>query len=224
MAGQTKAIASRLEPGNRVTLYTLDGTNIGAEVYRFHSHMQEGPITWQGKVYDPWPIKATGFATTSSGKATTPRLEIANVNGKLTAIVIFFDDLIGAKFERRRTLVKFLDGRPDADPTEEFPTEVWTVNQKISMNKNAIVFELASPMDFKQAKLPARHIIANQCPWKYRGTDCGYTGGPVADKWDIITTDADKDDCSKLVKGCKFRFGEEGELRHGGFPAAGLIR
>jgi lambda family phage minor tail protein L len=160
----------------------------------------------------------------SSGKATSPTVTIANANGKLTALVVFFDDLLGARFERRQTLVKYLDGRPDADPTAEYPTEIWKVNQKTSHDKNLISFSLSSPMDFKNKQLPGRQIIANQCPWRYRGADCGYTGPPVADKWDIITTDADKDDCSKLVRGCKFRFGEEGQLRHGGFPAAGLVR
>lgn len=224
MAGKIKGQTARLEPGAIVTLYTLDGTNIGAEVYRFHAHAQEGPIMWQGNQYDPWPMEAKGFAQNSSGKAQRPSVTIANVDGRITALVIFFDDLLGARFERRQTLVKFLDGRPDADPTEEFPTEVWVVNQKTGENKNQVSFELSSPLDFKQAQLPARQIIANQCPWLYRGVDCGYSGPPVADKWDIITTDADKDDCSKLVRGCKFRFGDDGTLRHGGFPAAGLIR
>lgn len=224
MAGKIKAQAAKLEPGAIVTLYTLDGSSIGAGVYRFHAHQQEGPIIWQGEQYDPWPMEAKGFAMSSSGKSQRPSVSIANVSGKITSLVVFFDDLLGARFERRRTLVKYLDGRPDADPTEEFPPEIWVINQKTGHTKNQINFELTSPLDFKQAQLPARQIIANQCGWRYRGEDCGYNGPPVADRWDIITTDADKDDCSKLVKGCRFRFGEDGELRHGGCPAAGLIR
>lgn len=224
MAGQLKKDINRLEPGNKVTLYTIDAQVIGAGIYRFHSHMQEGPIVWQGETYSPWPLTAKGFSASSSGKAASPTLTIANVDGKITPLIVFFDDLLGARFERRRTLVKFLDGRPDADPTEEFPTEIWKIGQKAHHNKNQISFNLTSPMDFKQQKLPACQIIANTCPWLYRGSDCGYNGPPVADQWDIITTDARQDMCSGSITGCGFRFGVDGTLRTGAFIAAGLTR
>lgn len=224
MAGKIKEISAQLEPGAIVTMYTIDAESIGGEVYRFHSHRSEGPIVWQGETYHPWALKATGFGASGSGKATSPTLTIANVEGKITPLVVFFDDLRGARFERKRTLARFLDGRPEADPTEEYPTEIWRVNQKVSHNKNQIAFNLASPMDFKQRQLPARQIQANVCPWRYRGADCGYSGPPVADQWDIITTDASEDMCSGSLKGCRFRFGVNGELRTGAFPAAGLVR
>lgn len=224
MAGQLKKDIQRLEIGARVTMYTIDATNIGAEIYRFHSHMQEGVIRWQGNDYNPWPVEARGFGASGSGKAASPTMTIANVDGKITPLILFFDDLLGARFERRRTLVKYLDDQPTADPTEEFPTEIWAINQKTSHNKNQVAFSLASPMDFKQKKLPGRQIQANQCPFRYRGTDCGYNGPAVADQWDIITTDASQDMCSGSVRGCEFRFGVDGELRTGAFPAAGLVR
>lgn len=213
-----------LEPGKVVTLYELDATAIGAEAYRFHSHLEEGPITFQGKVYDPWPIEATGFAMNGNGRSVTPSLTIANVNGAITALVLFFDDLLGATLIRRRTLAKYLDGQPEADPNEQFPQEIWIVNQRKGMDNKSVSFELISALDFRKQQLPGRQVIANLCPWRYRSTECGYTGGPVATRDDIITTDASQDDCSNLVRGCKFRFGEDGELSHGGFPAAGLIR
>lgn len=224
MAGNIKEQVNRLEVGAKVTMYTIDATRIGGEVYRFHSHMQEGAIVWQGETYSPWPIEASGFSASGSGKAAAPTVKIANVEGKITPLIIFFDDLLGAKFERRRTLVKYLDGRPEADPTEEFPTEIWQISQKLSHDKNQIVFALSSPLDFKQQQLPAGTIMANQCPWRYRGADCGYNGPPVADQWDIITTDASIDMCSGSLKGCEFRFGVDGLLRTGAFPAAGLTR
>lgn len=224
MAGELKKEINTLEPDGKVTMYTIDAQSIGGEIYRFHAHATEGVIRWQGEDYHPWPMEAKGFGASGSGKATSPTITIANVDGKITPLIIFFDSLLGARFERRRTLAKFLDGRPEADPNEEFPTEIWTINQKTGHNKNQVIFNLSSPMDFKQRQLPGRQIMANQCPWRYRGTDCGYNGPPVADQWDIITTDADQDMCSGSVQGCKFRFGEDGELRTGAFPAAGLVR
>ena len=45
---------------------------------------------------------------------------------------------------------------------------------KISENKYFIEFELVSPLEVENYKLPARIMIANYCPWKYRGIGCRY--------------------------------------------------
>ena len=53
--------------------------------------------------------------------------------------------------------------------------------------------------------------------------DADDIASPVATDDDIITTDAAQDRCSGTLKGCKFRFGENGQLRYGSFPTAGRI-
>lgn len=87
-----------------------------------------------------------------------------------------------------------------------------------------MIFELSSALNFQGVQLPRRQIVANNCPWRYRGADCGYNGPPVADEYDIITTDAAKDKCGKRVNSCKLRFGQTEPLSYGGFPAASLTR
>ncbi|MCG7087634.1 phage minor tail protein L, partial [Pseudomonas aeruginosa] len=37
-----------LEPGALVRLFDLDCTGFGGEMLRFHGHLQQGPIHWQG--------------------------------------------------------------------------------------------------------------------------------------------------------------------------------
>lgn len=212
----------RLEPGSVVTLYILDAEAIGAETYRFHSH-DAAAISFQGQQYDPWPLEASGFEMSGSGNPS-PKLRVGNVGGFITALCLQFDDLVGAKLTRKRTLAKYLDGSPEADPDEEFPPEIWFIEQKTGENAEAIEFELASAMDFQGVQLPRRQIIANYCPWRYRSAECGYTGPPVADEFDIITTDAARDKCGKRLQSCKLRFGENSELPFGGFPAAALTR
>lgn len=212
----------KLDLGSVVTLYVLDAESVGAEVYRFHNHDSE-PIYFQGYRYDPWPIEASGFEMSGSS-VPTPRLKLGNVGGFITALCLQFDDLVGTRLTRKRTLAKYLDGYPEEDPDEEFSPELWFVEQKLGESSEVVEFELASAMDFQGVVLPRRQVIANYCPWRYRGVECGYTGGPVADEFDIITTDASKDKCSKRLSGCYLRFGRDNPIPFGGFPAAGLTR
>lgn len=104
------ADAQQLEPGGRVTLYELDASSFGADQLFFHQHLQTGVIWWQGQEYGPWPIEATGFARTSD-QPPNPRLKVGNIDGRITALCLMFDDLVGARVIRRQTLVKYLDGK-----------------------------------------------------------------------------------------------------------------
>lgn len=213
-----------LEPGSIVELFEIDAENLGAGIFRFHADLTMGPIVFQGKSYSPWPIKADGFQMQGKGKNASPSLTVGNVDGFVTALCLSFRDLVGASFYRRRTLAQYLDGAPEADPDEEFPVETWRIEVKKAETNEQVSFELSSPIDFRNQLIPARQIVANLCPWRYRGDGCMYNGPPVADINDNPTTDPALDDCSHYVKGCKLRFGEFGELPHGGFPSAGQGR
>lgn len=219
-----------LEPGGLVDLFEVDATILLVGILRFHGYTQVGTIWWKGLEYSPWPIQADGFDRTSD-KPPTPVFSLANLDGSITALCLSYGDLVGSKFTRRRTLTKYLDAanfpggvNPTADPTQQMPDEIWYVERKTNETAEQVSFELASAMDFNNIMLPRRQIIANQCPWAYRDSNCGYTGGPVAKVDDTPTSDPLLDDCGKRVNSCKFRFGAAGQLRHGGFPAAGLIR
>lgn len=222
-----KSDVQSLEPGSLVELFEVDVTFLGGEVYRFHKYGY-GPIQWQGEWYDPWPIQTEGFEVSGDSKQARPTLTLANVNGFITSLSLYFDDLIGSKVTRHLTFAKYLDGQPEADPAEEFVPTVWFVERRVFEDHTTVQFELASPLDFQGQVLPKRQIIANSCSWLtiggYRGPYCGYNGPPVADEFDIITSDATKDKCGGLVRSCKLRFGENNELNYGSFPAAGLIR
>lgn len=218
----------RLEVGEIVELFEVDSTILGGEIHRFHGYATEGTIAWQGLEYSPWPLQATGFSMSGSGRMPTPKLALGNVGGFITALVVFFNDLVGSRVTRRRTLGKYLDGRPDADPNEEFPPELWYIEEKSAEGSEQVVFTLSSALNFQGVQLPRRQIIANNCQWRYRGPDCGYTGPPVADEYDIITTDASRDKCGKRTGSCQLRVAAmpewDGEIPYGGFPAAGLTR
>jgi lambda family phage minor tail protein L len=225
----------KLEPGALIELFELDATILGvAEVTRFHGMPDRNPIWWNGEEYSPWPIQAEGFDLTTD-QPPTPKLAVGNINLSITALCLAYDDLVGAKLTRRRTLGKYLDAvnfpggvNADADPTQEMPQEIWYIERKSGETPEAVEFELASALDFNGVNLPRRKIIASRCMWisigGYRGPYCGYNGPAVAKADDTPTADLALDRCGGRVSSCKLRFGANNPLPFGGFPAAGLMR
>jgi len=160
-----------------------------------------------------------------------PRLRVANVTGAITALVLTYQDLVGAKITRKRTLAKYLDAvnfeggvNPTADPLAEFADDVYYVDRKSRETRDVVEFELAASFDLEGVTLPRRQIVQNVCPWRYRGSECGYTGMAYFDANDQAVGSSSLDVCGKRLSSCKARFGQNAELPFGGFPAAGLIR
>lgn len=214
-----------------VELYELDTTVVGGvDVLRFTPHGPNplgGDIVFGGLTYTRLPIEASGFARSGQGALPRPKLAVANVTGLVGAIA---DELIGARLTRIRTFAKYLDavnfpgGNPQADPNQVIDREIWFVDRKAMENKLMVEFELAAAFDLAGVMLPRRQFVQNVCPWRYRGPECGYTGGAVADEKDQPTSDPAKDRCGKRLASCKLRFGQYAELPFGGFPAVGLLR
>jgi len=223
----------KLEPSAIVELFEVDLTPYGGELLRFHAGTNElrAAVTWAGNAYTAFPVAASGFEFNGQGQAPRPKLLVSNVIGSITALVLQFDDLVGAKVTRRRTLAKYLDAvnfpggvNPSADPTAEFPADVFYIDRKANENNEFVEFELAPAMDVTGVMLPRRQIIQNICPWKYRGAECGYTGTAFFDSSDQPVTNDYQDVCGKRLSSCQVRFGQFAELPYGGFPAAGLFR
>lgn len=222
--------AQTLEPGALVELLELDASILGGEIDRFHGYTQVGSIWWQGNEYKPWPVQLEGVEMTSD-QQPTPTLSVGNVNGLISALCVYYDDMVGAQITTRGTLGKFLDaanfddGNPTADPTQEFPSDIWFIERKASEDSEMVQFELSNALDFGGVQLPRRQIVPNQCAGvEYRGPDCGYAGPPVAKIDDTPTDDPALDRCSHRLSGCKLRNWPGGQLPFGGFPAASLIR
>jgi lambda family phage minor tail protein L len=223
-----------LEPSAKVELFELDATIIGADLLRFHGYQQTASIWWQGNEYTPWPIQAEGFTKSSQGQQASPKLQVGNVDGAISVLCIHFDDLVGAKIIRHTTLGRYLDarnfpnGNVEANPNEEFPLDIWFIEQKTSETAEVVEFELSSPLDFNGLQLPRRPIIANVCWWLscegYRGAYCSYTGAAMFDKDGNPVSDPALDRCGGRLSDCKKRFGEFEVLNFGSFPAADLIR
>lgn len=225
-----KSDIQSLDPGDLITLYTLDLSPIGQpDTYHFHPGVNglNQPIVWQGVTYQPFPIEAEGFEMTTKGTLPRPRIRISNLTGLISALVREQDDLVGAKVIRKRTFARYLDAvnfpnglNPDADPNQEFFQDIFYIEQKTLETREVIEWELVSVMDLQGVMLPRRQITSNACMWRYRSSECSYTGTNYFDAADNPVGSASQDVCGKRLSSCKARFGANAELPFGGFPGA----
>ena len=242
----------KLEPGNAVRLFSVDGTAFGTgEVLRFHSHnvphteaeivaagsdeskLPAKIIWWQGQEYKAWPCQIEGLEASTSGSSAQPKLSVANLDGSITALCLAYDDMLQAKVTIHDTLAQYLDarnfpgGNPTADVTQE-KLQVWYIDAKTSETNEVGEFALSSPMDLQGLMIPTRQLHS-LCTWcirnKYRtGDGCDYAGTRYFDKNNNPVDDPSRDECNGTLTACKLRFGEGNELSFGGFPGTSLIR
>lgn len=255
-----------LEPGALVELFDLDLTPIDptAGVARFHAGTNEldQPVVWQGHSYLPRPVQASGFGLSTTGAAPRPKLQVSNIPalggvGMMTLLNRDYRDLIGAVITRRRTLVKYLDAvnfpggiNPTADPTVEFPLDIYYVERRLTENRVFAEYELSSIYDLEGVSLPRRQVIRDTCSFSYRSWDadagdfvyqdargipvaCPYTGSACFDRLGN-PVEASQDQCGRRLSDCRKRFATGSRvlgtkvvatvseaLPFGGFPGVG---
>ncbi|KFK98135.1 phage minor tail protein L [Serratia sp. Ag1] len=245
------ADVQKLEPGNRVRLYEVDGTLFGADILRFHSDtlpftpeelaaaggdenkLPAKSIWWQGKEYGPWPVQIEGLEISGDGQSSHPKLSVANLNGLITALCLRFDDMAQAKVTIRDTFAHYLDarnfpdGNPTADPVQE-KVQVFYIDRKATETDEVVEFELSSPADLRGQLIPTRqiHSICTWCSrgWYRTGKGCDYAGNLYFDEKGNPVDDPSKDRCGGLLSDCQKRFGENNPVPFGGMPGAALIR
>lgn len=175
----------KLAPSAIIELFELDGTSFGGELMRFHAGTNQlsQNIVWQGATYTAFPLQATGFDYSGNGQLPRPKIVVSNVAGSITLLVLTYDDLLGAKVTRKRTLLKYLDAvnfpggvNPTADADAAFESDIFFIDRKVTESRDLVEFELAAAFDVAGVVLPRRQIIQNVCTWKYRGTECGWAG------------------------------------------------
>ena len=227
---------AKINPSAIIELFELrlDSTLHGSsDVYRFHAGANadvDGNIVFNSQTYTRIPIKADGFEYSNTGTLPRPTLSISNLDGTMTTLLLLVNatttgnDLGGAEVRRIRTLKKYLDGESAADPNARWPEERWFVDRKASESRDSVTFELASKFDLAGQKIPKRQVIANVCQWKYRSSECSYTGSNYFDVNGNSVSTLAEDVCGKRVASCKLRFGDTAELPFGSFPGAGLTQ
>lgn len=195
-------------------------------LYRFYAGTNElhQPIIWQGKTYEPFAVKADGFEMSGQGASNRPTLTIMNFDGFVTTLSNNFDQCLGGVVRRRQVYAQFLDaanfkdGNRNADPSQE-RVSYYVIEQLSSLTSELATFTLALPTETDNAVINKRTILVT-CSWVYRSSECGYTGGAVADEKDQPTTDLKKDKCSGCLRGCQLR---NNVRNYGGFIAVNKL-
>lgn len=128
--------------------------------------------------YYPIPVALDGVEFKSEGQFPQPVLTIANIlrtdsgNNSLQALLgtVSYDELLGLKVIRRRTLKKYLFGESgDNNPPIELPRDVYYLDRIENETAQSVEFTTVLPVDFTGVTIPRRNILANRCPWAYQG-------------------------------------------------------
>ena len=169
-------------------LYFHDGRNGSADItwYSLNDESNFGSTTsghYGQQTYSAFPVESEGWEVRGTGSLPRPQVKFANINQYWSANLANFDDLIGAKVIRRRTLEKYLS----TNPPVEFNRDVYYIERKAAETPIYVEFELTSAFDVQGVKLPRRSIIAARCPWKYKDTDQGGWDWPADNKYTITT-------------------------------------
>ena len=171
-----------INPSAIIELFTLQLSTAlhGANtIYRFHAGSNlnaNGQIVWNGNAYLRFPVQASGFAF-QKGQLPRPKLIISNGTGLISSILLSVNetttgnDLTGATVTRIRTLAKFIDAanfadgtNATADPTAEFPQEVYSIDRKATETREIVEFELAAPTDLAGVRIPKRQCTRSIFP------------------------------------------------------------
>uniref|UniRef100_UPI000C0415C7 phage minor tail protein L n=1 Tax=Xenorhabdus kozodoii TaxID=351676 RepID=UPI000C0415C7 len=129
----------QLEPGSKILLFAVDGSAFGGPDLYFHNHpipytedelensdqLPVKSIWWQDVEYKPWPVSIEGLEVNSDGRAISPTLSVANLDGTISALCLAHQNMAQARVTIRMTFAHYLDarnfpdGNPEADPTQE---------------------------------------------------------------------------------------------------------
>lgn len=149
-----------------------------------------GNIFWQGIEYVPYNIQSSGWEVKNDQTLPRPKLIISNKTLIVSKLIKKFNNLNNAKVIRKITFARFLDDvnfasgtNPfgEANPNAGAPDQKFYISRLISENKERVEFELVSPLELENIKLPNRKIHSFRCPFVYRGHGCAYAGPPVSD-------------------------------------------
>jgi lambda family phage minor tail protein L len=228
-----KTDIQKLDVGSEIIdLYILDTTSLGGSIAYFTPMTEGGSnVVFCGVTYIQLPCEITGMEIKGDGTMPRPRIKVANVFLTFVGMVNAYQDGIGSKVTRIRTFKKYLDSQVTADSAAQFPKDIFYIEQKVTQTKHFIEWELVSPMDIGQKKIPKNQVLA-YCQHRYRIYDsgfdytlatCPYSGTDYFDSSGASTT-IDGDKCGKTLSDCELRYSAASdELPFKGFPVVGQI-
>lgn len=211
----------KLAVGNIVNLYEVDLEEAGGTGVLYFTESIDNdytPISFNAREYTPIHMQSSGWQVTGTESLPRPTISVSNVLLTFASYINSFDSLVGAKFTRRRTLEKYLDGKPTANPNAEFAADIYRIRSMPQKTKAVAQFELTPYVDFEKIKIPKRQILRDFCRQIYRRYDsdtgtfdytkatCPYVGTYCYTRLGSYTTTQSEDSCGKELSDCEMRF------------------
>lgn len=151
-------------------------------------------VTFDGITYGKFPITHENIKENKQGEIDKIRVTLANVSRLIQGYLELYD-FRSKKVKIKTVWANHLDD-PDAYIEDIFYIDSYTADQ------NNVVFNLSSKFDITGLTLPSRKFSRNYCRWKFKSTECGYSGGET--------------ECNKTLSRCKQLSNSK---RFGGFPS-----
>ncbi len=171
------------------TIYNYDGAGGNLYLAAYDTDVVFNAIT-----YLRFPITHESVSENSSGQIDTVTVTVANVNrvmqGYLEAV-----NFRGKQIDITTVFSGQLSN-PSYKTVDTFFIDSYTADQSI------VTFILSSKFDILDVNIPSRKFIRNFCGWKFKSTECGYSGGTTS--------------CNKTKVACKAL---ANYTRFGGFPS-----
>ena len=225
-------------PGRLLSLFTIWDPQHGRFGRSWHFVNTDKAVTYDGNPHIPHPIELSTLKN-APGASLRPTLRLSAVDTAATNTMLGSHNMRGATVTRTRTFGVYTDGGSyRIIRNAVFSTEVWRVEKLLRRDREEVTFQLASPLDFNNKKLPGRQVLRDLCVWTYRRWDptannnagawdltdvtCPYRGPAIFDAKNAVVTNKALDVCNRRLSGCKKRYGTA-PLPFGGFPAVGLI-
>ena len=221
-----------LEPTAKLEFFILyyDYEENPSEFIPLHagSNGIEQPIYWQGILYRPFNIQGSAFEFSNDQTLARPHLRISNKSSIVSLLLRKYNNMNGAKVIRKRTLARFLDdvNFPNGDNpygpenfNAGYPDEKYYISHVINESAEEVEFELITPLELDNQKIPNRKVHSSRCSWVYRGYGCRYSGPPIAYQTDQLFVDMERSSITpaELKLGSLSIFTDTSKFKRGDF-------
>lgn len=192
-------IAEKNKLTNRpIRLYIVEDGPLLLEVLRYAEYSTNVVYpTGSGTTYFAAPIKYETVTENMAAEVDQINISFGNVDQSFVHYLEQHDGLRNCKVTIRTVFADLLN-----DATA-FTDDIFYVSSAV-MNQTSAMFSLKSKMDLLSIELPLRRFYREVCQWKFKSSECGYTGGET--------------DCNRTSTRCKAL---ANLTRFGGFPGTG---
>jgi len=151
-------------------------------------------VTFGGVSYNPFPIMHDFVPEGYKGEVDRVKVTVSNISRAIAGYLSIYD------FRGKKVTIKTVWAN-SLTSSEAYVDDIYYIDT-YTMDEEKVEFSLTSKMDVLNVVLPKRNFLRNYCSWKFKSTECGYTGTGTS--------------CNKTITNCR-SLGNQ--LRFGGFPS-----